>query len=333
MWQRIVFMLMHICIPMNNKDLFGLIWFVLWLVGLLVIPSICFSVHPESGKKVRSQECDCYHTSSAVKHTNHFWPQRFSMRTAVMLHYQVTRKWKKLVTVTHRLSSYRLWDGKEGQLKKTASDTAQPSLWCECSSPFMRGPSARVLECGGARVVIHKVAHPFLRVAHLPAFWQGVLLHDAAQHTMSQTHQYSTDASTPTYHRRVNSSQPCQHITDTSTPTHQNTHQHNTLHHRYSNTTPTHQHWHIDTTLTHQSNTHISHHRHINMALMHQHRHQHQQIPDTSTWHRCINTDTSTLTNPRHINRAPMHQHRHINTNKSQAHQHGIDASTQTHQH
>ena len=149
----------------------------------------------------------------------------------------------------------------------------------------MRGPSARVLECGGARVVIHKVAHPFLRVAHLPAFWQGVLLHDAAQHTMSQTHQYSTDASTPTYHRRVNSSQPCQHITDTSTPTHQNTHQHNTLHHRYSNTHAS--------TLTHRHNTDTStQHPHITPQT-----HQHGTDASTQTHqhNRPINTTHHTL--------------------------------------
>ena len=61
------------------------------------------------------------------------------------------------------------------------------------------------------------------------------------------------------------------------------------------------QHWHINTTPTYHTT-------------------------ETSTWHWCINTDTSTLTNPRHINMALMHQHRHINT---------TDTSTQciTHAH
>lgn len=46
-----------------------------------------------------------------------------------------------------------------------------------CSSPF-GWPSARVLECGLAGVMIHKVPHPLGRVPHLPALGKWVFLHN-----------------------------------------------------------------------------------------------------------------------------------------------------------
>ena len=168
---------------------------------------------------------------------------------------------------------------------------AGPGMWwCACCDPQSSAP---LLACS---------ASPSL-LAGGPLAW------------CCATH-HVTDTSVQ--HRRINTdiSQTCQLITDMSTHhrhINTNTSKHTSAQHTTSqiqqhpriNTDTSTQHWHINATPTYHTT-------------------------DTSTWHWCINTDTSTPTNPRHINMAPMHQHRHINTNKSQTHQHGIDASTQT---